>query len=66
MICLTVKLLNQNGRFILNFYNRQTQWDPPTWDAPAEDLIGKKEGDMEISTPVDEEATKKVELVAGC
>jgi len=29
---------------------RQTQWDPPTWDALAEDLAEKKQGEMDLST----------------
>ena len=39
---------------------RQTQWDPPTWDASVEDMVGKKEGDMEMSSPKQETLSKKV------
>uniref|UniRef100_A0A6F9DWB6 [histone H3]-lysine(36) N-trimethyltransferase n=1 Tax=Phallusia mammillata TaxID=59560 RepID=A0A6F9DWB6_9ASCI len=40
---------------------RQTQWDPPTWDGTEEDLVGKKEGEMDISsTPTSEDGVKKL------
>ncbi|CAK8674987.1 unnamed protein product [Clavelina lepadiformis] len=38
---------------------RQTQWEPPTWDASEEDMLGKKEGEMEISSPNQEDPIKK-------
>jgi len=46
-----------------SFLIRQTQWDPPTWNGPDEDMMGKKEGDMDISPiPTSDEGNKKVRI----
>nr|XP_039266370.1 histone-lysine N-methyltransferase SETD2-like isoform X1 [Styela clava] len=39
---------------------RQTQWDAPTWDGRDEDMIGKKEAEMDLSsTPTHDERRHK-------